>query len=141
MKPRRRETGTSYIEAIVSLALLGIVLTTSFTVLDMRRAYLRALEERAHVLHAIEKELESARSFPFDELTPRVRAPFTSETTELGTLLDADARLTIDDTGVPGLRRARASVSWGRKIRHSLTAETLLTAVPLRRARVDGAAR
>src|SRR5436853_6001018 len=82
---RRAQRGTTLVECLAALAILGLLVTMSFDLLQRRRVYLRATEERLHALHAIEKEIETVRALARqgEGLGPRRDAPFVSDTSEL----------------------------------------------------------
>ena len=125
---RCRQAGTTFIECVAALALLALVLTTSFAALGGRRRFLRGIDERLHVQHAIEKELETLRASPPERLGLRHGAPLVSDGSELREVPAARASLTVAPTEVPGLRRVRVEVTWGKGGARSAAVETLLFA-------------
>jgi hypothetical protein len=87
---------------------------------------MHAMNENAIAMRALQNEIETLRSLPFDELTEVRAAPFRSVTPEVSKLVNARAVVTVrPDREYARLRRVTASIAWsgeyGRTIRKGLT--------------------
>lgn len=109
----RRQRGTTLIECLAALTLLGMVLTASYATLHRWRLHQRDLGYRLHAQHAAEKELATLRSGRGGGLTDRDRQPLVSDPVELSNVPGAVASVTIaGEPALPGLKRVRVAVSW-----------------------------
>jgi prepilin-type N-terminal cleavage/methylation domain-containing protein len=125
---RRGAGGFSLLECLAAIAIVGLLLSASFVLLERKRLFLRTVAERLHAEHAIEKEMETVRALPFAELTLREDAPFVSDPVEVAGLPLVRTLLTVEKTEVDGLRRLRARVVWGKRGEKQHAGEALVAA-------------
>ena len=122
----RAERGLTLIECVVALALLALILTMSFTVLDRHRKFLARMDQRLAATHAAEVELETLLAQPFTDLSPREASPSTTRPAELIRLEDGKMTHAIFDTDAPSLRRVRVEVHWKQDGGRGAVAEALV---------------
>ena len=121
-----RRAGFTLIELTAALFILTVGILGVIQMFHYGIAKMHAVNENAIVVRALQNEIETLRSLPFDELIEVRDAPFRSVTPELGKLVNTRALVTIEtEPDNARLQRVTASVAWsgehGRTIRKSLT--------------------
>ena len=121
--PSARPRGVFLVEALVALAILGIVLTLGASFLARRRALESERRDRDRAARALASEWTYLRSGFARDLEPRDRRPFVGP----GTFVDAlDARrpfLRVRTTEFDGLYRVVLDVGYGEGARKRLVQE------------------
>lgn len=122
---RKGELGSALIELtcalfVVTLGVLGVLQMYS---VGMDKT--NAVNEYAIALRAVDNELETLRTLPFEELS-NGKHPFRSRTPELERLVRAAGTVTVTDyPGVQGLKEVHVFLRWtgehGRIIEKQLT--------------------
>ena len=126
MAAPRKERGLTLIECLAALALLGVVLTMSFTVLDRHRRQIERMDARLAATRAAESELETLLAGPPADLRPRRESPSRTRPPELAALAGSRMTHTIALTDVPSLLRVRVDVQWKADGGHAVTVEALI---------------
>jgi hypothetical protein len=111
------------LEALVSLAILGIVLTLGASFLARRRALEADRRDRDRAVRALASEWVYLRTAFRGDLYPKDRRPFAGP----GVFVDAlDARspvLSVRSTDVDGLYRVTLDVGYGERAKKRLVEE------------------
>jgi hypothetical protein len=118
-----RVRGTFLLEALVSLAILGIVLTFGASFLARRRALEAERLDRDRAARALASEWSYLRSSFRADLNPKDRRPFAGP----GAFVDAlDARnpfLKVRATELDGLYRVTLEIGYGKDAKKRLVQE------------------
>jgi len=107
---------------ILTMGMFGVVQMYLFGLDKMR-----AMNETAVAMRAIQNEVETVRAMPFDELRNVEAGPFRSETPETAELVNAVPAVTIRDYdgGARRLKEVTVSIRWtgehGRTITKRVT--------------------
>lgn len=127
MKPSAPQAGSTYLEALVSIALLGMALMISAGFLLRGRAHLRQLELRGRALLALETEMAYVRGAGGDLPGPGAHEWISGAVGESG-LPGAEGRLEIAPGPLPGLVSVRLRLEWNDA--PAMTREILLPRAP-----------
>ena len=123
MMGERRSRGVFLLEALVSLAILGIVLTLGASFLAHRRALERDRLDRERVVRALASEWIYLRTSFRNDVFPKDRRPFVGP----GDFVDAlDARnpfLRVKSTEVDGLCFVHLEIGYGEKMAKQIVQE------------------
>lgn len=120
-------SGFTLLEIIAAIFIVSVGLFAVIQLFHFGFGKLHAMNEKEIALRAIQNELETLRSRPFDELANVKDGPFVSETPELTRLINVRATVTIEPYAAEtvALKQVGASVVWtgehGRTIRKELT--------------------
>lgn len=125
-KSRHNDAGFSLLELTVGLFVVSMGMFGVFTVYHAGLKQVRAAQENAAVLRALENELETLRAAPFASLTSGTGQPFRSVSPELERLVGAKAETAIAAVATleNRLREVEVHLTWrgqdGRLISKSL---------------------
>jgi hypothetical protein len=118
-----RSRGTFLLEALVSLTILGIVLTLGASFLARRRALEADRRDHDRAARALASEWIYLRTAFRGDLTPKDKRPFAGP----GVFVDAlDARnpvLSVRSTDVDGLYRVTLEIGYGKESKRRLVQE------------------
>ena len=127
MTARAAERGLTLIECLVALAILALVVTMSFTVLERHKKYLERMDARLLATRAAEYELETLLAEPTAALpTAAEMVPVPAPPPELQKLEGSRMSYAIAGTDLPALRRLRVEVRWKQDGGRGVIAEALL---------------
>jgi hypothetical protein len=111
---RRETSGTSLLEALVALSILGIVLTMGAGFLARRRDLDRERLDRERALRAVRSEWVFLRTASRAEFLPAEEREFFGPSEFRGGLAQRAPRLTLKPGPHPDLWFARLDVGYGR---------------------------
>jgi len=111
---RRATSGTSLLEALVALSILGIVLTMGAGFLARRRDLDRERLDRERALRAVRSEWVFLRTASRAEFLPAEERGFFGPSEFLDGLAERRPRLTLKSGPHPDLWFARLDVGYGR---------------------------
>ena len=111
---RRETSGTSLLEALVALSILGIVLTMGAGFLARRRDLDRERLDRERALRAVRSEWVFLRTASRAEFLPAEEREFFGPSEFRGGLAERAPRLTLKPGPHPDLWFARLDVGYGR---------------------------
>ncbi len=118
-----RPRGVFLLEALVSLAILGIVLTLGASFLARRRALETDRRDRDRAVRALASEWTYLRTAFRSDILPKDKRPFAGP----GVFVDAlDARnpiLRVQSTDVDGLYRLTLDIGYGKDAKKRLVEE------------------
>jgi len=120
---RERRRGALLFELLVTLTIVGILLTTSTVVLARRRAVERDRVDRAAALRALSSEWTLLRSARPEELVPREKGSFVGPPDFVTSLAHRHPALTIRKADPAGIVFVRLEIDAGRRFRHRLVQE------------------
>jgi len=123
----RARAGFSLLEFTVATLVLTLGTAGVVQLYHVGMAKTRALGEAATAMTAIQNEIETLRTLPFDALRATESGPFVSETPALSNLPEARGTVVIKDydASPSGLKQVTVRLRWlgenGRTIEKSLT--------------------
>jgi hypothetical protein len=106
----RRGRGTTLIEAVVALAILGVVILFGTSFFVKRREIEVERLDRDVAMRALRSEWAYLRGTP---ISPRENAPFVGSLLFLGTIAARDPKLTAKTTDIPGVLLVHIEISCG----------------------------
>lgn len=119
----RSTRGVFLVEALVSLAILGIVLTLGASFLARRHALERARLDHDRAVRAAASEWIYLRSSFRSDLYPKDRRPFVGPGVFVDSLDARDPFLSVKSTEVDGLYLVRLEIGHGEKMARRLVQE------------------
>lgn len=112
-----RRSGSSYLELVAAIALLGLAIVASTTVVLRSRRIAAGMEERARAVEAVASELALVRAAAQGALAVGEHPWIGGLDAESG-LPQARGRLVVAPFSESGLRRVRVELEWrgGRRL-------------------------
>ncbi len=123
--PRARSgrLGTTFLETIVSLAILGIILILGMTFFSRRRELERERADRETALRALRSEWAILRTSSAYELVPQDEGSFLGPKEFLETIEDRNPVLTVEKTAYRDLVFVRLEIGTGFKVKSRIKQE------------------
>ncbi|MGA7992215.1 MAG: hypothetical protein WCC53_12320 [Thermoanaerobaculia bacterium] len=118
-----RSRGTFLLEALVSLAILGIVLTLGASFLARRRALEAERRDRDRAARALASEWSYLRTSFRGDLAPKDRRLFAGPGVFVDALDGRNPFLSVRATDVGGLYRVTLDIGYGKDARKRLVQE------------------
>lgn len=118
-----RARGTFLLEALVSLAILGIVLTFGGSFLARRHALEADRRDRDRAARALASEWTYLRTSFLHDLSPKDRRPFAGPGVFVDALDARDPVLSVRTTDVDGLYRVTLDIGYGTGAKKRLVQE------------------
>lgn len=118
-----RPRGVFLLEALVSLAILGIVLTLGASFLARRRALEVDRLDRDRAVRALASEWTYLRTAFGHDLYPKDRRPFAGPGVFVDALDTRNPVLNVRSTDVDGLYRVRLDIGYGKDAKKRLVQE------------------
>jgi hypothetical protein len=119
----RRTRGVFLLEALVSLAMLGIVLTFGASFLARRHALEAERRDRDRAARALASEWTYLRTSFRNDLAPKDRRPFVGPGVFVDALDARDPVLRVGTTDVDGLYRVTLDIGYGTGSKKRLVQE------------------
>jgi hypothetical protein len=119
----RRVRGVFLLEALVSLAILGIVLTLGASFLARRRALERERVDRERAVRALASEWLYLRTSFRNDVYPKDRRPFVGPGSFVDALDPRDAFLRVKATDVDGLCLVHLEIRYGDEMKKEIVQE------------------
>jgi hypothetical protein len=118
-----RSRGVFLLEALVSLAILAIVLTLGASFLARRRALENERRDRDRAARALVSEWTYLRTSFRHDLSPKDRRPFAGPGVFVDALDARDPVLRVRSTDVDGLYRVTLDIGYGKDAKKRLVQE------------------
>jgi len=119
----RRSRGVFLLEALVSLAILGIVLTLGASFLARRRALERDRLDRERAVRALASEWIYLRTSFRNDVFPKDRRPFVGPDDFVDALDARNPLLRVKSTEVDGLCFVHLEIGYGEKMAQQIVQE------------------
>jgi len=119
----RRSRGVFLLEALVSLTILGIVLTLGASFLARRRALERDRLDRERAVRALASEWIYLRTSFRSDVTPKDRRPFVGPGDFVDALEARNPLLRVNATEVDGLYRVHLEIAYGERMAKQIVQE------------------
>ncbi|HSB62772.1 MAG TPA: prepilin-type N-terminal cleavage/methylation domain-containing protein [Thermoanaerobaculia bacterium] len=119
----RRSRGVFLLEALVSLAILGIVLTLGASFLARRRALEKDRLDRERAVRALASEWIYLRTSFRNDVYPSDRRPFVGPGDFVDALDSRNPFLKVKSTDVDGLCFVRLEIRYGEKMSRQIVQE------------------
>jgi hypothetical protein len=119
----RRSRGVFLLEALVALAILGIVLTLGASFLARRRVLERERVDRERAVRALASEWLYLRTSFRNDVYPKDRRPFVGPGTFVDALDPRNAFLRVKSTEVDGLCLVHLEIGYGEKMKKQIVQE------------------
>ncbi len=121
--PAHRSRGVFLVEALISLAILGIVLTLGAGFLARRRVLERERLDRERAVRAAASEWLYLRSSFRNDVAPKERRLFAGPGTFVDSLDTRNPFLRVKSTEVDGLYLVHLEISYGERMARRLVQE------------------
>ena len=119
----RRSRGVFLLEALVSLAILGIVLTLGASFLARRRALERDRLDRERAVRALASEWIYLRTAFRSDVVPKDRRPFVGPGDFVDALEERNPLLSVKATEVDGLCFVHVEIAYGERMAKQIVQE------------------